>query len=110
VQKFDPDFNFISEWPVTGWESTNITNKPFIAIDSQDRVYISDPENYRIIVYSNGGDILGVFGQFGQDVESFKLPLGLAIGEDDIVYVLDSGNNRVMKFAYEGQPPVDPQQ
>ena len=101
VQKFDADFNFITEWPVAGWESEDVLNKPFIIVDSQNRVYVSDPENYRIVVYDANGQLLGVFGQYGQDLASFKLPLGLAVGEGDILFVLDSENNRVMKFAFQ---------
>lgn len=101
VQKFDANFNFVAEWPVVaGWESQNVLNKPYIAVDSRDRVFISDPEKYRVIVYSNTGELLGVFGQYGQDVESFKLPLGLGFAADDSLFVLDSENNRVMKFIY----------
>jgi uncharacterized protein (TIGR03663 family) len=100
IQKFDSDFNFIAEWPVVGWQSEDVVNKPFITVDSQNRVYISDPQNYRIIVYDENGELLSTFGQYGQDVESFKLPLGLAVGEGDILFVLDSDNNRVMKFAF----------
>ncbi len=99
VQKFDTDFNPVLEWPVVGWDTQNVLNKPYIAVDSRNRVFVSDPENYRIIGYDGAtGEALTVFGQYGRDVQSFRLPLGLAFGPDDALFVLDAENNRVMKF------------
>ena len=97
IQVFDADFNFVNEWDVVGWDTQNVINKPYLAING-DKLYVSDPENYRIIVYSTNGDLLSTFGQFGQDVGSFKLPLGLSFADDGSLFTLDSENNRVLKF------------
>ena len=98
IQKFDPQFNFIKEWPVVGWDGQNITNKPYLTIDGQDNVYISDPVNFRIIAYNAEGEVLQTFGQFGAENDAFRLPLGLAFAEDGHLFVVDSDNQRLMKF------------
>lgn len=99
VQKFDPNLNPLAQWEVVdGWQSESVVNKPFLAVDNQDRVFITDPEGYRIIAYNSSGQVLGTWGQYGRDLASFALPLGLAFDEQNSLYVADSDNNRVMKF------------
>jgi uncharacterized protein (TIGR03663 family) len=99
VQKFDANFNPITQWDVVGWESESVVNKPYLAVDDQGRVFISDPEGYRVIAYDGDtGDVLATWGQYGQDLASFKLPVGLEITIDGQLIVVDSDNNRIMKF------------
>ncbi len=99
VQKFDPALNPIADWPVVnGWDSESVVNKPFLAVDNQDRLFISDPEGYRLIAYNGEGQVLATWGQYGQDLASVALPLGLDFDADGYLYLADSDNNRVMKF------------
>jgi hypothetical protein len=53
-----------------------------------------------VIVYDTTGTLLGVFGQYGEEAGTFKLPLDLTIGEDGTLLVLDSDTSRIMKFDY----------
>ena len=106
IQKFDSDFNSITEWPVDGWDGESIVNKPYLTVDDQNRVHISDPEGYRIISYNGDtGDTLVTWGQYGQDLASFALPVGLKTDAQGNLLVVDSDNNRVMKFQV---PIIDP--
>lgn len=108
VQKFDTNFNPILEWSVAGWDGESVVNKPYITVDDQNRVFISDPEGYRIIGYDgNTGSVLVTWGQFGQDLASFGLPVGLKIDSAGNLLVADSDNNRIMKFQI---PVVQPPQ
>ena len=71
----------------------NIFNKPYLAIDEQNRVFVSDPEGYRIMAYDGAtGDILGSWGQYGQEISSVALPTGLAIDQQGHVLVADADN------------------
>jgi hypothetical protein len=58
---------------------------------------VSDPEGYRVIVFNDSGLFQYTFGDFGADNTTFGLPTGLAF-QDAHLYVLDSNNNRVMRF------------
>ncbi len=98
IQKFDPDFNFVAAWDVDGWPSESVVNKPYIAVDGEGRVYITDPENYRVAVFDDG-DLQSVFGEIGLDDTAFNLPIGIDLDEEGNLFVVDSGNHRVMKFA-----------
>jgi uncharacterized protein (TIGR03663 family) len=100
IQKFDAGFNPLLQWDVTGWESESVVNKPYLAVDNQGRVFISDPEGYRVIAYDgNSGEVLVTWGQYGQDLASFQLPVGLTVDEEGYLWVADSDNNRIMRFA-----------
>ncbi len=64
-------------------------------------VYVSDPEGYRVLIFSPAGAYLGRFGQYGTDTGSLGLPNGLAVAADDSLWVADAGNHRVLKY-----PPI----
>lgn len=90
--------SFVQEWPVEGWNSQSVVNKPYVAVDSQGTVYATDPEGYRVVAFDNGGTFKAAFGLYGSDAQSFALPNGIAVGPDDLVYVADADNHRVMVF------------
>ncbi|HRO25697.1 MAG TPA: 6-bladed beta-propeller, partial [Promineifilum sp.] len=70
-------------------------------VDSGGRVYVSDPEGYRVLVFSGSGGYLNRFGQFGTDANSLGLPNGITVGPGDTLWVADAGNHRVLAF-----PPI----
>lgn len=118
IQKFSADLVPFLEWPVEAWEGDSTQNKPYPVVDSAGRVYVTDPEGYRILVFSSQGQYLARFGLFGQDLSSFGLPNGLAMDANDNLYVADAGNNRILRFPplfadaveeepVEEVPPVD---
>ncbi len=99
VQKFSgTGYAFLMSWPIHGWESQSVVNKPYLAVDSQNRVYASDPENFRILVFTDSGKFLYTFGDYGTDSHSFGMPNGVSIGPKGLLYVADADNNRVMVF------------
>jgi sugar lactone lactonase YvrE len=100
IQRFSmPDLIPVSEWRVDAWDGQSINNKPYLAVDSGGRVYTTDPEGYRVLIFSSSGGYLNRFGQFGTLSSNFGLPNGLALDDADNLYVADSVNNRVLKFA-----------
>jgi DNA-binding beta-propeller fold protein YncE len=102
VQKFSAGtYAPLAEWPVEGWQSESVVNKPYLRVDSAGRVYVGDPEGYRVLVFDEMGQFLMSFGQYGFDTASFALPLGMAIDSGDNLYVVDSDNSRVLKFQAE---------
>ncbi|KAA3664879.1 MAG: TIGR03663 family protein [Chloroflexi bacterium] len=114
VQQFTGDLFAYNEWQVNAWAGNSINNKPYIASDRDGRLYVTDPEGYRILIFNVQGEYLGRFGTFGTDVDSFGLPNGIFIDSEDYIYIADSANNRLLKFdpifpappetAVEGEP------
>lgn len=99
MQQFDGNLFPITDWPVNAWVGQSINNKPYPAIDSLGRVYVTDPEGYRVLIFTANGDYLARFGKFGTDINSMGLPNGIVIDAQNNIYIADSGNNRVLKFA-----------
>jgi sugar lactone lactonase YvrE len=67
-------------------------------VDSGGRVYVGDPEGYRVLVFDGAGEYLMSFGQYGFDTASFTLPLGMAFDAEDNLYIVDSDNSRLLRF------------
>lgn len=107
VQQFTSDLQAVHEWQVDAWIGTSIDNKPYVAVDSAGRVYVTDPEGYRVLIFDATGEYLGRFGRFGSDANSFGLPNGIAIDAQDNIYIADAANNRILKFAPIFGPPAD---
>lgn len=101
IQRLSPELLPAGEWTVEAWDGQSINNKPYLDVDSAGRVYVSDPEGYRVLIFSPTGAYLNRFGQFGADMNSLGLPNGLALAADDSLWVADAGNHRVLGF-----PPV----
>jgi sugar lactone lactonase YvrE len=100
IQRFSmPDLIPVSEWRVDAWDGQSINNKPYLAVDSGGRVYTTDPEGYRVLIFSSSGGYLNRLGQFGALTSNFGLPNGLAIDGADNLYVADSVNNRILRYA-----------
>jgi len=103
VQVFAPDeigliYMPVGEWTVNGWYGGSVQNKPFIAVDAQQHVYVTDPEACRVLEFTAGGQIVRAWGTCSSDVNGFGLPVGLAIDSAGGVWVSDAGNNRLLHF------------
>jgi DNA-binding beta-propeller fold protein YncE len=99
VQKFDAGWNYLSQWPIAGWASQSVVNKPYVTVDGKrGLVYVTDPEGYRVLVFGLDGTFKGTWGQFGQEANSFTLPTGLALDAQGRVVVADGGSHRIMTF------------
>jgi predicted membrane-bound mannosyltransferase len=98
IQQLTRDLFAYNEWQVNAWSGNSINNKPYLAADRDGRIYLTDPEGYRIIIYNSVGTYLGRFGEFGTESDKFGLPTGIFIDGEDNIYIADAGNNRILKF------------
>ncbi|MCI0396031.1 MAG: TIGR03663 family protein [Chloroflexi bacterium] len=89
----------VNQWLVDAWEGESINNKPYLAVDGRGRVYVTDPEGFRILIFDAFGQYLGRFGEYGTDFAGFGLPTGIEIDAEGNVYIADAGNSYVLKFA-----------
>ena len=100
IQKLDANLQPLAEWPVPSWGSQHLYYKPYIAAAGNGDVYISDPENFRILVYNSAGGLKSAFGSFGVEANRFALPNGVAWdAQNNQVLVADADNQRVQVFA-----------
>lgn len=101
VFSFDPatkTANFVRSWEVSAWYSNTIENKPFIAVDQNDNVFITDPEGYRVIEFNAEGTYLRSWGDYSAASDGFGLPSGIKLDANGAVWVSDGANNTILKF------------
>ena len=98
VQVFDAGGEYIRQWESVGWQGESLDNKPYLVVDAMGRVISSDPEGYQVIVWDEYGELLEIWGQYGADGSNFDLPTGIALDGEGGLYVMDSGNSRIMYF------------
>ena len=63
----------LRQWPISGWYGESLDNKPFIAVDTQGHVFVTDPEGYRVLEFSGNGDFIRTWGDLGVGSDNFGL-------------------------------------
>ena len=83
IVKFDRDGHYIKEWGRKGSGPGEFSEVHTIAFDSNGRLFAGDRENNRIQIFTQDGELLDIWHQFGR-------PSGISITRDDTIYVTDS--------------------
>lgn len=105
----DNIFDSVGEWPIDGWFGQSVENKPYLAVNEAGIVCVTDPEGYRVLCFNSGGEFLGGWGSFGESESQFGILGGIDFASDCAVWVVDSGDSRVMRFALSFCPqPASP--
>jgi predicted membrane-bound mannosyltransferase/sugar lactone lactonase YvrE len=84
-------------WDIVGWFGTSLNNYPYIAVHGGG-VFVTDPEGYRVLEFTDQGEFVQFWGDYGTTAEDFALPVGIDVGLNGRVWVVDSANSRVMGF------------
>jgi uncharacterized protein (TIGR03663 family) len=96
IQRLDPSGKPLGEIPVSaGWENQTITNKPYLAFHSQDRIVVSSPDVGRVMVLGASGSTLSQF-QLPQN----GAPVGIHFGKDGRLYAADARNGVVVGYPF----------
>lgn len=103
IQVFAPDesgtyYQFVKMWDVAGWDGQSTENKPFIDIDPSGKIYVTDPDKFRVLSFDQNGNFLIGWGDYSSGIDGFGKPVGIAITRDGSVWISDSENNRLLKF------------
>ena len=83
VIHYDANGVFIKEWGSKGSGQGQISEPHTIAMDSRGRLFVGDRENNRIQIFTQDGEFIDEWRQFGR-------PSGIFITPDDRIYVADS--------------------
>jgi len=105
VQVFEPDptglqFRSARLWEVDAWTSDSLDNKPFLALDKDGNVYITDPDRGRVIGFDGEGNFKVLWGGFDNSYLMGVIS-GIATTADGKVWVSDATSNTLLLF----QPP-----
>ena len=107
VHKFSPGGKHLLEINVGGLPAE--PKSPFcgttdIAFAPGDRIFISDGyANARILEYTGNGKRIREWGEPGTGPGQFRLPHGIAIDAQQILYVADRENGRIQRFRLDGR-------
>ena len=103
IQSFLPSedglsFSPLRQWDVAGWYGQSLDNKPLIAVDNAGHVFVTDPEGFRVIQYTEDGEILQTWGDYGDTATTISIAAGIAVDAGGHVWITDAGSNRIMRF------------
>ncbi|HBG06621.1 MAG: hypothetical protein A2075_18475 [Geobacteraceae bacterium GWC2_58_44] len=74
-----------------------------VATDAKGQVYVVDPLNYRIRIFTPEGVQVTEFGEMGDTRGELNKPKGIAVDPDGHIYVSDALHDAVQIFDDEGQ-------
>jgi DNA-binding beta-propeller fold protein YncE len=100
IQVYTPAGGLLAQWPnaISGWPLGSWFNPQGLTVDAQNRVYIADRGNHRLVVCSSDGAFLSTWGGLGSAAGYFNFPSAVAVAPNGIIYVLDMLNNRIQVF------------
>lgn len=98
IQTFDGEGVFLWQGPVEAWYGDSVTNKPYLAVDPQGRLYITDPEGGLVAIFSHQGALVATFGQPGYDTGAYSLPTGIDLDASGYIYLADTNHHRIVKL------------
>jgi hypothetical protein len=95
LDQYEPVF----EWTLNSWYGQSLENKPYLGIATSGVSCTTDPEAFRVLCFDPTGEFLiGWGGGFGLEANQFNILSGIDIDDSGAVWVVDSGNNRIMRF------------
>ncbi|MCG8448353.1 MAG: hypothetical protein MI725_02080 [Pirellulales bacterium] len=103
VQKFSPTGEFLLQWGAHGEELGQFRRPQNLAIDAQDKIWITDACNHRIQVFNTEGELLDHWGSEGNDLGQLYYPYDLVLDGQGHIYICEYGNHRVQKFTLAGE-------
>jgi uncharacterized protein (TIGR03663 family) len=92
------DFQAIKSWPLNAWYGESLDNKPYLDFGPDDQVCATLPEGFRVLCFTKDGDFILGWGDYGDTDWLFGVLGGIAFDEIGNVWVVDSGNSRIMRF------------
>lgn len=93
----------IQQWPISGWLSQSLDNKPYLALAPNGHVFVTDPEGFRVIEFNENYQFLRAWGESGSEEATLGLPSGIAVDAAGQVWVTDAGTGRLLRFEVPGQ-------
>jgi tripartite motif-containing protein 71 len=111
VQVFGPDGTFRREVGIAGTRPGELSAIGSLAVAGDGSLLVADGGSNRVVRYDANGALLNSWGGSGTDVGSFHFGAGggnsAAAGgglaaSGNVVYVADTGNDRVQRFTIDG--------
>ncbi|RJQ44513.1 MAG: hypothetical protein C4545_01275 [Anaerolineaceae bacterium] len=103
VQVIVPDLELntstpLMSWDVEGWYGESTNNKPFIAVNAERNVFVTDPEGSLILEYSPSGELLHAWDIRGLLDDTITMPVDIEFADDGTMWVSDAASNMVYGY------------
>lgn len=93
VQVFSSDGLSVREWLVEAWFGQS-NERPYLAVDAQGTVYVTDPDASRVIVFNGMGEYLYSFG----DYITIGLAGGILVDDEGHLYLSDTERGAILRY------------
>lgn len=100
----DDTLSFVSS--IGGYETTRFDNPCFVCMTPLGNIIVSDSYNNNVVELTRQGDLVRFWGHHGDSgwkPGRFNRPMGVAFDSKDRLWVVDSGNHRVLVFGNGGE-------
>jgi DNA-binding beta-propeller fold protein YncE len=109
VARFDATGRLLGRWGGPGEGDGKFGEPVALAIDPTGAIHVLDAERGDVQIFGPDGQFRG---RYGGDLALYR-PRGLALGDDGLIYVADTGGNRVLRLDPSGElrdivPPPPP--
>jgi DNA-binding beta-propeller fold protein YncE len=102
LQIFNRDGNFVSQFPVPGWES-KVYSEPHVTLDPRGNIWVTVPTAREVRSYDRTGTLLRTIGGQGAP---FETPMGIAYDPASHELIVADLHDRVVRIADPaGVPP-----
>lgn len=91
-------YGYLREWNVTAWSGQSVNNKPYIDVDKNGHVFVTDPDGYRVLEFDNTGNFIRGWGDYSSGIDGFGMPIGIAVDAEGRVWVSDAENGYMLRF------------
>jgi len=97
VVRYHKDGTYVRHWGKKGTGDSEFDIAHDVTIDRRGRVYVADRTNARVQIFDAGGGFLGKWTDLGSPWGLYYTP------REDMIYMCDGVNNRVIKVNLDGQ-------
>ena len=102
IQKITAQGEFINRFGQKGAGPGQLNGPMAIAVNSEDRLIVSERHNHRIQVFSQTGASLLIIDGKGSDSWAFQAPWGVALDPQECIHVVGCGSSTIKVFTPEG--------
>ncbi|HDL85637.1 MAG TPA: hypothetical protein ENH11_04815, partial [Candidatus Acetothermia bacterium] len=91
VVKYSTNGELMTSWQVVA----GVIETNGITVGPDGEVFVNVNNRHRVVAYNAEGELLGEFGAQGSEPGQFLYPQGIAMSNAGLMYIADSGNNRI---------------
>jgi DNA-binding beta-propeller fold protein YncE len=104
VQVINPDGLFVTYIGGWGVEKGQFFRPKGVAVDTKNRIYVSDSYMGVIQVFNTWGELYGVLGDAKKEmIQKFKTPVGICIDDHNRIYVVEMLAQKISVYHIESE-------